>query len=89
MDSNLFEALNFFLGFLFNSFSCFITARITSTSIIYLQYIYIINIIYTTSKTNMVSLEYKYEYFTYLQTFLYMALVKKNEVCPSWTYICT
>ena len=35
MGSNLIEASEFFLGFLFNRFSCFITARITFTSILY------------------------------------------------------
>ena len=39
------EALHFFLGFFCNCFSCFITTRITFTSILYLQCIYMIYII--------------------------------------------
>ena len=38
MGSNPIEASEYFLGFLFNCFSCFITVRITFTSILYPQY---------------------------------------------------
>ena len=48
VTSSNFCNLNIFLTFLCNCFSCFITARITFTSILYLQCIYmIIYIIYT------------------------------------------
>ena len=44
----------FFLGLLYSCFSCFITARITFTGILYPQWIYMIHIIYTsrTSRTH-------------------------------------
>ena len=41
------EASEFILGFLCNCFSCFITTKISFTSILYPQYIYMINLIYT------------------------------------------
>ena len=45
MGSTSVEASDFFLGFLCNCLSCFTTAKITFTSILYLQFIYTIYII--------------------------------------------
>ena len=50
MGSNPVEASDFFLGFICNCLSYFITARITFTCILYPQFIYVIHIICTSSQ---------------------------------------